>query len=65
MTDHARTRIRGPRRSGGDAGMATAEYAMGTVAAAGFAGILYKLLTSDFIMELLKALIAKALEFVL
>jgi hypothetical protein len=52
-------------RRGDDAGMATAEYAMGTVAAAGLGGILYKLLTSDFVMELIKSLIAKALEFVL
>lgn len=53
------------RHHGDDAGMATAEYAMGTVAAAGLGGILYKLLTSDFVMELIKSLIAKALEFIL
>ena len=48
-----------------DAGMATAEYAMGTVAAAGLGGLLYKLLTSDFVMDLIKELIGKALSFVL
>lgn len=31
----------------GDRGMSTAEYAVGTVAACGFAGLLIKLLTSD------------------
>lgn len=43
-----------------DAGMTTAEYAVGTVAACGFAGVLYKLITSDLVMTLLKALIAHA-----
>jgi hypothetical protein len=43
-----------------DAGMTTAEYAVGTVAACGFAGVLYKLITSDLVMSLLKALISKA-----
>ena len=43
-----------------DAGMTTAEYAMGTVAACGFSGILYKLITSDLVMGLLKAAISRA-----
>ncbi|MCW2543833.1 MAG: hypothetical protein JWM40_1385 [Frankiales bacterium] len=43
-----------------DAGMATAEYAVATVAACGFAGVLYKLITSDLVMSLLKALISHA-----
>lgn len=43
-----------------DAGMTTAEYAVGTVAACGFAGVLYKLITSDLVMSLLKAIIGKA-----
>ena len=40
--------------------MATAEYAVATVAACGFAGVLYKLITSDLVMSLLKALISHA-----
>ncbi len=40
-------------------GMATAEYAVGTVSACGFAGLLYKLLTSDFGQNLLTGIIDK------
>lgn len=40
-----------------DAGMATAEYAVGTVAAVGLAGILYKLLTSTHMFQLLDRMI--------
>lgn len=43
-----------------DEGMTTAEYAMGTVAACGFSGVLYKLITSDLVMGLLKAAISRA-----
>lgn len=43
-----------------DTGMTTAEYAVGTVAAVGLAGILYKLLTSPEVQELLWAIIQKA-----
>ena len=43
-----------------EAGMTTAEYAMGTVAACGFSGVLYKLITSDLVMGLLKAAISRA-----
>lgn len=39
-----------------EAGITTAEYAVGTAAGAGFAGILYKLLTSDWGQALLKQL---------
>lgn len=44
----------------GDEGMTTAEYAVGTVAAAGFSGLLYKLLTSPEVMGLLRDVITKA-----
>ncbi len=44
-----------------DVGMATAEYAVGTVAACGFAGILYKLLTSDKVTTLLTEVIKRAI----
>ena len=43
------------RRS--EKGMNTAEYAVGTVASCGFAGLLFKLLTSEWAQELLEALI--------
>jgi Protein of unknown function (DUF4244) len=44
-----------------DAGMTTAEYAVGTVAACGFGGVLYKLLTSDTVVNLLSDIIRRAL----
>jgi Protein of unknown function (DUF4244) len=44
-----------------DLGMSTAEYAVGTVAACGFGGILYKILTSDKVTELLTRIIERAL----
>jgi hypothetical protein len=44
-----------------DSGMTTAEYAVGTVAACGFGGVLFKLLTSDAIVTLLSNLIKRAL----
>lgn len=49
------------RRCLGDEGMTTAEYAVGTVAACGFGGILYKLLTSDSVVRMLKDIIERAL----
>jgi hypothetical protein len=47
-----------------DKGMSTAEYAVGTVAACGFGGILYKILTSDQVMSLLRKIIERALTLV-
>jgi hypothetical protein len=44
-----------------DAGMTTAEYAVGTVAACGFGGILYKVLTSDSVVKMLKDILERAL----
>lgn len=46
----------------GDAGMATAEYAIATVAAAGFAGLLVLVLRSDEVRELLAGIIRAALS---
>ena len=43
-----------------DAGMATAEYAVATVAACGFGGILYKVITSPEILGLVANVIGKA-----
>jgi hypothetical protein len=50
------------RRSGPDTGMTTAEYAVGTVAACGFGGILYKVITSPEILGLLRDVIASAFK---
>ena len=46
----------------GDAGMTTAEYAIGTVAACGFGGVLYKLITSDTVFGLLTSVISRAFK---
>jgi hypothetical protein len=56
----ARLRIVRPH---GDAGMATAEYAVATVAACGFGGLLVKLLSSQPIAQLLVKAIQKAFGF--
>lgn len=40
-------------------GMTTAEYAVGTVSACGFAGLLYRLLTSSFGQDLLEGIFGK------
>jgi Protein of unknown function (DUF4244) len=45
-----------------DDGMSTAEYAVGTVAACGFAGLLLKLLTSPQVLDLLTGIVTKALQ---
>ena len=46
----------------GDAGMNTAEYAVGTLAAVAFAGLLLKVVTSDAVREALSALIQRAIK---
>ena len=48
--------------AGPESGMTTAEYAVGTVAACGFGGILYKIITSNEIMGLLRDVIASAFK---
>jgi Protein of unknown function (DUF4244) len=48
------------RRS--EQGMTTAEYAVGTVAACGFGGVLYKLLTSDTVVKMLTDLVRRAFD---
>ena len=45
-----------------DTGMTTVEYAVGTVAAAGFGGLLIKLLMSDEARNLIWGLISNALS---
>jgi hypothetical protein len=47
-----------------DSGMSTVEYAIGTLAAAAFAGLLYVLMTSDFMQNQLQGLIQRALSSV-
>lgn len=54
-----------PRRRAvptGDAGMATAEYAVATLAAVGFAGLLLTVLRSGEVQELLLDLVRRALS---
>jgi hypothetical protein len=46
----------------GDAGMNTAEYAVGTLAAVAFAGLLLKVLTSDSVQAALTGVIDRALK---
>lgn len=45
----------------GDAGMSTAEYAVGTVAAVAFAAVLYQVVRSGAVRSALGAIIANAL----
>jgi hypothetical protein len=44
-----------------EAGMTTAEYAVGTVAACGFGAVLYKTVTSDVVSGLVAGVIRRAL----
>lgn len=61
LLDHAR-RIVLVVRHHGDRGMSTAEYAVGTIAACGFAALLFKIVTSAEVQELLVGLINRALN---
>ena len=54
--------VRGRLRAAGDAGMATAEYAIATVAAVGFAGLLIAVLRSDEVRGLLAGIVRGALS---
>ena len=56
-----RSRVSALRRRA-EAGMSTAEYAVGTVAACGFAALLGTLLHSDVVQTALSGLITKALH---
>ncbi|MCX4748127.1 DUF4244 domain-containing protein [Kitasatospora sp. NBC_01287] len=56
-----------PRRrfaGASDLGMSTAEYAVGTVAACGFAALLYKVVTSGAVSGALAELLDRALHAV-
>ncbi len=46
----------------GDAGMTTAEYAVGTLAAVAFAGVLLKVVTSGAVQAALTGIIQRALR---
>lgn len=50
------------RRRERDAGMTTAEYAVGTVAACAFAAILYQVVTGSSVVSALGSLISSALS---
>jgi hypothetical protein len=60
----ARLRRAARRNRGGrnDDGMNTAEYAVGTLAAVAFAGLLLKVLTSDGVQNALTAIVQRALN---
>jgi hypothetical protein len=60
---HSRRKLtlRPPSRNGPQAGTTTAEYAIGTLAACGFAALLYKIVTSDSVASLLSGIVHKAL----
>jgi hypothetical protein len=49
-------------RSAVDAGMSTAEYAVGTVAAVAFAVVLYKIVRSDAVSSALSSIVRSALH---
>ncbi|MFG2899563.1 DUF4244 domain-containing protein [Streptomyces zaomyceticus] len=59
VRDWWRARREAARR---DAGMTTSEYAVGTIAAAGFAAVLYKIVTSGTVSGALESVIGKALD---
>jgi Flp pilus assembly pilin Flp len=61
MKRTVRRRLRARFRD--DTGSATAEYAIATLAAVGFAGLLVVILRSDAVREMLTALIRHALSF--
>lgn len=46
----------------GDDGMSTAEYAIGTIAAAAFAAVLYTVVTGDSVVTALTRLVEQALS---
>lgn len=61
---HKFSMLRRQWREACDRGMSTAEYAVGTVAAAAFAGLLFKIVTSPEVRRMLLAIIQRALNLV-
>ena len=45
-----------------DAGMTTAEYAVGTIAAVAFAAVLFKVITSTAVLTALSGIVTSALQ---
>ena len=58
---HRDNGIRWSRLLDGDDGMSTVEYAIGTIAAAAFAAVLYTVISGDSIVTALTSLIQRAL----
>lgn len=52
-----------PLKPGDEDGMSTAEYAIGTIAAAAFAAVLYAVVTGDSVVTGLTSLIERAISF--
>ncbi|WP_067450340.1 DUF4244 domain-containing protein [Actinomadura macra] len=50
------------RRTDREEGMSTAEYAVGTIAAAAFASLLFKIVTSSEVRTMLTGVIKRALQ---
>ncbi|WSC82974.1 DUF4244 domain-containing protein [Streptosporangium sp. NBC_01639] len=48
--------------AGRDRGMSTAEYAVGTIAACAFAALLFKVVTSSEVQQMISSLINRALN---
>jgi hypothetical protein len=59
---HVRQCIGRVRRTATEAGMSTAEYAVGTVAAVAFAVVLYKIVRSPAVSSALTSIVNKALH---
>ena len=62
LLEGLRSRLLSRLRVTGEAGMTTAEYAVGTLAACGFAAVLYKVVTSGVVSSALSGLIKRALD---
>ncbi len=62
MTHRIAAPLASALRRRNDWGMTTAEYAVGTVSACSFAGILYKIITSGFGQQLLEGLLDKVMD---
>ena len=58
-------RLFGRRLPAGEDGMTTAEYAVGTVAACGFAGVLWAVVHSSTVAHLLSGVVERALQITL
>ena len=58
----AAVRLQTVRAGEREAGMATAEYAVATVAACGFSGVLYKVISSPQVLDIVKGVIGRAFK---